>query len=100
MVASTATLFYRQWVFVETAVLSNDSIILNFSPDPEAAGPFEMRIVRKSNSTKTRVVKNFYARGRVPIGFESDVWEYDTEIYLDDHLAFAGSYGGADEIPF
>jgi hypothetical protein len=99
-IETTATLYYRQWAFVESATLSNDSIVLNFSPDAEQAGPFDLTLVRNSSDRQTLSIKDFYANKRTEIKFKSNVWTYDIEVYLDEHLAFAESYDGSDEIPF
>jgi hypothetical protein len=99
-VASTATLFFRKWAFVETAVLDHDSIVLNFSPDSEKGGPFELLIIRTANDNRSQRISQFYANRKIRIGFKTKVWEYKVEVYLDNHLAYAGSYDGADDIPF
>lgn len=100
-VASTATLFYRKWAFVETAALSNDGAILSFSPDPEYAKPFELRLVRTIGNPKETITKNFAANRSLPIKFPSDLSRYDFEVYLDDNLAYAGSFDEkSEEQPF
>lgn len=100
-VASTATLFYRKWAFIETAILASDSAILNFSPDPEHPGPFELRLVRKTENRKVLLVKEFMANRSTPINFREQIARYELEVYLNTSLAYAGSYNLAmDDVPF
>ncbi|MBK8465656.1 MAG: DUF4433 domain-containing protein [Chloracidobacterium sp.] len=100
-VASTATLFYRKWAFVETTTLSADRTIISFSPDPEYAKPFELRLVRKIGKPKETIIKNFTANRSLPIVFSSRLQNYDFEVYLDNNLAFAGAFDEKlEEKPF
>lgn len=100
-VASTATIFYRKWAFVETAALSKDGTVLSFSPDPEYAGPFELRLLRKIGNPKETITGNFSANRTLPIKFPSNILKYDFEVYLDDNLAYAGSFDErSEEQPF
>lgn len=100
-VASTATLFYRKWVFVETASLSSRRAILSFSPDTQFAEPFELRLVRKLGAPNEKIIPNFKAKGQFPINFPADLTRYNLEVYLDNNLAYAGSFDEkSEETPF
>ena len=100
IVASSTSLFYRHWVFIDTVILDHKSATLNFSPDPQKSGPFELRLVRRAEETQERTISNFKAAGKVQVDFEANIWMYEIEVYLSGHLAFAGAYDGRDEIPF
>jgi hypothetical protein len=99
-IETTATLFYRKWVFVETVQLNEKGIEINFSPDPEHPGPFELTVIRKTNGKREHRKLDFYAYKRTTIEFETNIWNYSVEVYLNDCLTFAGSYDGSADIPF
>lgn len=100
-VESTATLFYRKWVFVENASLSSRRAVLGFSPETQYAEPFQLRLVRKGEDPKEKIIPNFKAKGQFPINFPANLSRYDLEVYLDDNLAYAGSFDEKSEVtPF
>ncbi|MEP7076421.1 MAG: DarT ssDNA thymidine ADP-ribosyltransferase family protein [Acidobacteriota bacterium] len=100
-VASTATLFYRKWAFVENAALNRDKVVLSFSPDPKYAEPFQLRLVRTISHPKETITENFSAKGLLPIKFPTALERYNFEVFLDDNLAYAGSFDEKfEEQPF
>lgn len=101
IVSSTRSdLFYRRQTFVETARLSSKSVILLFSPDTQAPGPFQLHIeLETAFSHSTKNIQDFILEKsyRIEIGVSSS--HYTFRLFLDDHLAYANTYEEA-EIPF
>jgi len=100
IVASSANLFKRNWAFIEVAKLDSKSATFEFSPEAQVPGPFELKVVRRGTDVKVYESNSFYARGKLPIEFKAEVWQYQIEVYLDGHLAYAGEYDGTEDIPF
>jgi len=99
-VETGSSLFYREWVYVETAVLNETSTTFIFSPDPKLSGPFNLEIECRGQRSETYTQENFHTSGKLQIGFREPIWEYDVELTLDGHLAYAGRFDGGEDIPF
>jgi hypothetical protein len=100
IVATSADLFIRDRVFVNKVDLRSQGITIHFSPEAKTNGPFELKVIRKSGGSRVHRYSNFHVTGSVPLAFETDVWSYRLEIYLDDNLAIANNYDGIFDMPF
>ena len=98
-VESGSSLFYREWVFVETALLNETSTTFVFS-DSKASGPFELEVRCSRAHQQNYVKQDFYASGKLQIGFREPLPQYDIQLTLDGHLAYASSFDGREDVPF
>lgn len=95
-----SALFFREWAFVETVSLNENSTTFTFSPDAKVAGPFKLVVKCSGDKILSYERENFFAAGKFTIKFREDVWHYEIAVYLDGHIAYAGNYDGTDAIPF
>lgn len=100
VVATSADLFIRDRAFVETVDLHSKGINIDFSPEANPAGPFDLKVIHNGENRRVHSKNNFYARGRYPLSFREESMSYGVEVYLEDHLAFAGAFDSTDDIPF
>lgn len=100
IVATSADLFIRDRVFIDKVDLGSKGVTVHFSPEAKTPGPFDLRVVHRAGSIRTHTRNAFYAVGQLALEFREESWVYDIEVYLDDHLAFASTYDGSDDIPF
>ena len=96
IVASERSEFYfRRQTFIEQIRLSSDRLRIQFSPETKSPGPFNLHITIRSGGSswehdsptfdlRTSHVREFLLRE--PKSY------YQVEIFLDDHLAYAGKY--------
>ena len=99
-VETGSSLFYREWVFVETAVLNENSTTFAFSPDPKRSGPFQLEIQCSGARFESYTQETFNASGKFQVGFHEPLWQYNVELTLDGHLSYAGSFDGKEDFPF
>lgn len=100
VVATSADLFIRDRVFIDKVDLESSGLNIYFSPEPRTAGPFDLKVIRRAHSTAIHSESDFYATGKFPIRFRQNELAYEVEVYLDDNLAYAGSFASEDDIPF
>lgn len=90
-------LFFRYWTFVEKVDLSKTEIAFHFNQGTKAPGPFQARVEIEEMWTSTRYawkddayLANDVLLLRLPD--VSSLADYSVRLFLDDHLAYAGSY--------
>lgn len=92
--------FFRKWTFLQTAELTSKYAVFTFSPDTIESGPFHLKISRRSNEEKSFEIENFYANGRLPVGYVEEHPVCEIKVELDGDLVFSGRFDGYDDIPF
>lgn len=98
-------LFNRQHTFVETARLSTESVVLNFSPDTYSLGPFQLAYEFSDTSgtgVEREEIKDFMVQnrnGKYDLRIPAPGSEYAVTVMLDDALVYANSYHSTS-LPF
>jgi hypothetical protein len=94
-------LYRRNWVFIETAMLTNNEAVFMFSPDAEISEPFSAEVIIRGGSGRTRRFRKdgFKALNNVTVPFGENLDGYRIEFKLDGHIAYSGRFD-SDEIPF
>src|SRR3989339_1268283 len=94
-VDSKLNVFFRRWTFVESAILDNNVVVINFSPDSSTSGPFDLYYETIDLSTKQQYTfKNHQFEATKPfrIAVPTGVKSYKVKLKLDNDLVFAGEY--------
>jgi len=97
-------LFYKEWTFVDEAILDEIQIELRFSSSSKEPGPFKTKLKLRDldtqkiyTSEKDAYTANKTWRLEVP----KSVTSYHVDVWLDGALAFAGTFVLAPEdMPF
>jgi hypothetical protein len=96
-------LYRRNWVFIETAMLTGKEAVFMFSPDAEIPEPFFAEVIVRPRNAKTKTFRKegFKALKNVTVPFGNDLSVYKIEFKLDGHIAYSGRFdSGLDDIPF
>ena len=99
---SRSNLFFRKHTFMQTCRLSSRSAILDFSPETNSPGPFNLKIEIKTQSQSGIFEKNDFMvmpNQNFSISFRRAFVKYDIRVHLDNYLVFANSFEEVD-IPF
>ncbi len=89
--------FNNRWTFIRKVNLKSNEFILYFNKDTESKGLFHLEIKLLdclSNEILPSYIENSFDVSKNPmgLGWGNDLTNYNIEVYLDNHIAFAGSY--------
>jgi len=59
-----------------------------------------LKLFLQDGNNRQQIREEFDASDSLAIGFNRDIWKYNIQLFLDENLAYAGSYDNSDEKPF
>jgi ssDNA thymidine ADP-ribosyltransferase, DarT len=98
-----ANAHHKRWTFVESVDLSNERVIIRFSPTTRSPGPFDARVVF-TNAAGVQIGHweghEYMANGTLKfnLGSIGNPTSYGIKVTLDGNLAYRGRYKAKEEL--